>query len=248
MRHQLSDGPELLGMPVVLAILRSTTWASVVDLARHYEMLKGRVQKEVVFVGGGLTSRAADRLVRRRIPHLVAGRQLFLPFLLLDIKSTGTLIKDELPEVMKLGQWAEALVIRQLLHKDLDGLSGTDVARKTGMGVMTTQRAVSQLNSANLCRLDEVGRKKILRFDESQNLWEKAVKILMPPLSMTVTLDKIPDGLQTFVAGISAIARSTLLNESEIPVFAASRRNFARINRVGQVPLEDASSSRRDFC
>jgi hypothetical protein len=37
-------------MPVVLGILRSTTWASVVDLARHYEMLKGRVQKEIVFV------------------------------------------------------------------------------------------------------------------------------------------------------------------------------------------------------
>jgi len=237
--YDLRDA-ELVGVPVVLAILRSTTWASVVDVARHYEMLKGRVQKEIVFVGEGLTSRAADRLVRRRIPHLVAGRQLFLPFLLLDIKTTGTLIKDELPEVMKLGQWAEALVIRQLLHKDLDGISGTDVARKTGMSVMTTQRAVSQLNSANLCRLDEVGRKKILRFDESQNLWEKAVKILMPPLSMTVALDKIPDGLQTFIAGISAIARSTLLNESEIPVFAASRRSFARINRVGQVPLEDA--------
>ena len=130
--------------------------------------------------------------------------------------------------------------MRQLLHKDLDGISGTDVAKKTGMSVMTTQRAVSQLNSANLCRFDELGRKKILRFDESQNLWEKAVKILMPPLSMTVTLDKIPDGIQTFVAGILAIARSTLLNESEIPVFAASCRNFARINRVAQVPLEDA--------
>jgi hypothetical protein len=47
--YDLRDA-ELLGMPVVLGILRSTTWASVVDLARHYEMLKGRVQKEIVFV------------------------------------------------------------------------------------------------------------------------------------------------------------------------------------------------------
>jgi hypothetical protein len=31
-----------------------------------------------------------------------------------------------------------------------------------------------------------------------------------------------------------------LLAEDEIPVFATSRRNYARVARTGQVPLEDA--------
>jgi hypothetical protein len=231
----------LLGIPVVFAILRSTTLPSVVELARHYDMLKGRVHKEIVFVGDSITTRAAERLVRRRIPHIVAGRQLFLPFLLLDIKSTGALLKDvELPEATKLGQWSEALVIRQLIHKDLDGISGAEIARKTGMSIMTAQRAVSQLTSANLCRLEERGRKKILHFDDVHSLWEKAAKILLPPLSMTLALDEIPKGLPTFVAGTSALAKSTLLAEDEIPVFATSRRNYARVARTGQVPLEDA--------
>lgn len=231
----------LLGIPVVFALLRSTTLPSVVELARHYDMLKGRVHKEVVFVGDSLTTRAADRLVRRRIPHIVAGRQLFLPFLLLDIKSGGTILKDaEPPEATKLSHWSEALVIRQLIHKDLDGISGAEIARKTGMSTMTAQRAVSQLTSANLCRLEERGRKKIMHFDDLLSLWEKAIKILLPPLSMTVALDEIPKGLPTFVAGTSALAKSTLLAEDEIPVLAASRRSYNRVDGTSQVPLEDA--------
>ncbi len=231
----------LLGIPIVFAILRSATLPSVVELERHHEMLKGRLHKEVVFVGDSITTRAAERLVRRRIPHIVAGRQLFLPFLLLDIKSTGTLLKDmEAPEATKLGQWSEALVIRQLIHKDLDGMSGAEVARKTGMSIMTAQRAVTQLTSANLCRLEEQGRKKILRFDDVHGLWQKAGKILLPPLSMTIALDEIPKGLTTFVAGTSALAKSTLLAEDQIPVFATSRRGYTRVTRIGQVPAEDA--------
>jgi hypothetical protein len=231
----------LLGRPVVFAILRSATLPSVVDLERHYEMLKGRVHKEIVFVSDGITTRVAERLVRRRIPHIVAGRQLFLPFLLLDIKSAGTVLKDlELPESRKLGQWSEALVIRQLIHRNLDGISGAEIARKTGMSVMTAQRAVSQLTSANLCRLEERGRKKILHFDDVHSLWEKAAKILLPPLSMTLALDEIPKGLPTFVAGTSALAKSTLLAEDEIPVFATSHRSYARVAKTAHVPLENA--------
>ena len=231
----------LLGIPIVFAILRSATVSSVVDLERHYKMLKGRVKKEVVYVGDDISTRTAERLLRRRIPHIVTGRQLFLPFLLLDIKSAGARIQEaELPESAKLGQWAEALVIRQMLRKDLDGVTGAEVARDTGVSAMTIQRAINQLASANLCHLEEQGRKKILRFDDVQSLWDKAAKILLPPLSMTLTLAEMPEGLETFVSGTSALAKSTLLADDAIPVFATSHRNYSRVARMEQVPLEDA--------
>lgn len=238
--YELRDAM-LLGIPVVLAILRSATLPSVVELARHHEMLKARVSKEVVFACDSISARTAARLVRRRIPHIVPGKQLFLPFLLLDIKSVGTLVETmEAPEPMKLGKWSEVLVIRQLIHRDLDGMSGADVARKRGMSLMTAQRAVSQLTSAKLCTLEERGRKKILRFDDVPELWQRASKILLPPLSMTLALREIPRGLSTFVAGTSALARSTLLAEDAIPVFAASRHEYARLIQPSQVAAEDA--------
>ena len=38
-------------MPVIFAILRSATWPSVIELARHYDLPKERVHREIVFVG-----------------------------------------------------------------------------------------------------------------------------------------------------------------------------------------------------
>jgi hypothetical protein len=105
---------------------------------------------------------------------------------------------------------------------------------------MTTNRAINQLTSANLCHLEQQGRKKILRFDDVQSLWDKAAKILLPPLSKTVALAKKPKGFEMFVSGTSALARSTLLAEDEIPVFATSYRNFSLVAPIDQVPLEDA--------
>ena len=231
----------LFGVPVVLAMLRTDSIPSVVELARHHEMLKDRMNKEIVFASDSITTRTADRLIRRRIPHIVTGRQIFLPFLLLDIKSTGDLLKNmEAPEPTKLGQWSEALVIRQLIHRDLDGISGADVVRKTGMSPMTAQRAIGQLAAANLCWLENRGRKKILRFDDARTLWQRANKILLPPLSMTLALGEVPKGLSTFVAGTAALARSTLLAEDEVPVFAISRRAYAHGPQLSQVPTDDA--------
>lgn len=233
---------ELFGIPAILAILRfSTTTPSVVEISRHHEMLKARVNKEVVFVGDSISTRTAERLVRRRIPHIVPGKQLFLPFILLDVKSVGTLFNNmEAPEPTKLGPWSEALIIRQLIHRDLDRMSGADVARKTGMSLMTAQRAVTQLNAANLCRFEEEGRRKILHFEEVHELWQKATKILLPPLSMTLALPELPQDLATFISGTSALAQSTLLAEDAIPVFAASRREYLRSTRPSQAPAEDA--------
>lgn len=231
---------QLVGKAVVFAVLHSTLVPSVVDIERHHKLLKGHVHKEVVFVGEGITGRAAERLVRRGIPHMVPGRQLFLPFLLLAIKSDATLKRDvALPKAAKLSQWSEALLIRQLIHQDLNGLSGADIARKTGMSVMTAQRAVSQLSSANLCRQEEFGRKKTLHFEDVHSLWEDAAKILLPPLSETLILDEIPKGLPVFIAGTSALARSTLLGEDKIPVYAASRRVYARVMGSSKMSLDD---------
>jgi hypothetical protein len=231
----------MLGRPIAFAILRGPTLPSVVELARHYEMLKGRLSKEVIFVGDMLTTRAAERLVRRGIPHMVPGKQLFLPFLLMDVKFSGTDTKEAVrPEATKLGPWSEALLIRQLVRKDLHGLSGAEISRKTGMSPMTTQRAITQLYSANLCRMDEQGRKKILHFDSVHILWEKASQILLPPLAMTLSLDEIPKGLPTYIAGVSALAKSTLLADDKIPVLATSRRIYAHVSPAYQVPPEDA--------
>jgi len=235
--HQAS----LLGIPAVLAILRSGDVPSVIEMSRHYELLKTRTGAEVVFVTDVAGQRTGERLIHRRIPHIVIGRQIFLPFLLLDIKATGRLLAgNEAPQVIRLSQGAEVLLIRQLLRGDLNGLSGADLARMTSLSAMTAQRAVGQLVAANVCQLEAEGQRKILRFADKASLWLDAVKILTPPLSKIVMLESLPPALPTYVAGATALARSTLLADDEIPVFATSRRHYSRLDHPRSVPTEDA--------
>ena len=229
----------VLGVSVVLATLRPPATPSAVELGRHYELLKTRVGREVIFTGA-IHKRTAERLVRRRIPHIVVGRQLYLPFLLLDIKSADAFDDLDVPEPNKLSQWSEALVIRQLLRRDLGGMAGADIARATGMSPMTAQRAVSQLTAAKLCRVEEQGRRKIVRFDDVTSLWNDASKMLAPPLSMSITLATLPNDVPTFISGTSALARSTLLADDELPVFAANRRLFRRAGSPRQAAADDA--------
>lgn len=218
----------VLQIPVILAMLKPTAIPSAIELGRHYELLKTRVGTEVIFTGA-ITKRTAERLIRRHIPHIVVGRQLYLPFLLLEIKSANSSDALDLPEHTKLSQWSEVLVIRQLLRRDLGGMAGADIARVTGMSKMTAQRAVNQLSAAKLCRVEEQGRRKVLHFDDIARLWSETSKILAPPLSMSLTLATLPKELPTFISGTSALARSTLLTEDDLPVFAASRRLYSRI-------------------
>ena len=56
---------------------------------------------------------------------------------------------------------------------------------------------------------------------------------------MTLSLHELPKGLPAFVAGTSALAKSTLLAEDAIPVFAASRRSYMHCVQPSQVSVEE---------
>jgi hypothetical protein len=232
----------ILEYPVVLAILKPSGTPSVIEISRHNELLKKRTGCHVVFIADNLDTRTAERLIRRNIPNIIVGKQLYLPFLLLDVKSKSTLQNwIEAPKLTKLSQWAEALLIRQLLRGDLAGMAGIEVARTINMSPMTAQRAISQLTAANLCQLDAQGNRKILRFEDTPSLWDKAKKILTPPCAKVLTLEQLPPDVPTFVSGTLALSQSTLLADDALPVYATSRRLFSRCASTRHVAAEDAT-------
>ncbi len=94
-----------------------------------------------------------------------------------------------------------------------------------GYTPMTLSRAVRELVAAGLAQAHKAGRSQYLEMAYSaRETWEQALPLLRNPVQRTVwTSTPSRTELPVRVAGLSALARLSMLTEPRSPVFAVSR-------------------------
>ena len=183
----------------------------------------------------------AQRLLAARVPYVIPGRSLFLPFLGLAITSR----KQEKPILRsKLGNTAQLLVIGTLLKRLPQPLTLNDAQNTLKCSLPTLREALHELEHFGL------GAKQPLDFGhgshfhwlfEGKQLWDKAQEILFNPCRMTIGIEQLPPGLHTVTAAESALAEITMLAPAEPPVTAAFAADW---NKLGIPPLPPAKAPR----
>lgn len=160
------------------------------------------------------------RLVAAGIPFIVPDSQMFLPNALIDLQERFPRAKAERPT--RLSAAAQLVVLRQLLRRDVEGEPLVAVARACGYSAMTLTNVREELIAAGLCRVLEGARTKPLRFEAAgRELWEKALPALRTPVKRTVTLGVLTRELRVFDAGLTALARRTMIGEPHVRTVAA---------------------------
>lgn len=222
---------ELVGHPVLLAIDRKAEKFVLGEVQPRLDKVRALAGQPVVYVTGALASYERRRLIEQRIPFLVPGNQLYLPDLGIDLREY---FRQRSPVVeTALSPAAQAMLITALLRQPWQAeWQPFDVAVALRYTPMTVSRVTRELVAAGIAtphtvdRSHTVGRSRTwLRMERSpQQVWEHARPMLRSPVRQIIWVRPEPAIVAPpkRLAGLSALARASMLTEPQWPVYALS--------------------------
>ena len=225
---------ELLGHPVLLVIGRSEQKQSLSEVRTWLDKVRVLAGHPAVYVTDALASYERRRLIEQKVPFIVPGNQLYLPDLGLDLREY---FRQRSPAAAAaLSPAAQAMLIKTLLHQPWHAeWQPARVAVALGYTPMTLSRVIKELTAAGLATVYTVGRSRWLRMEQPQKTWEQAKPLLRSPVKRTVWV--LSEGFAAnrpgHLAGLSALARYSMLTEPKWPVYALSTAEWKAATDAG---------------
>lgn len=226
-------GTKLLGKELVMALQKEPPDSfSVGEYERHASVLREKIGEGVVFVISSLPSYARSAMIRRRIPFVVPKSQTFLPSAWIDLRD-----RQPVPLPAKRSKFtpaAQCLLLFHLQRKPLNAIPLQDIAKTIGYSPIMITKVKSELVGSGLCEVVKEGRVVMLHFPyERRELWDKSRPFLFAPDRHQHWVQWNQPGPPALLAGMSALAKKTLISPDPIPTFALDRRRYQQLLEKG---------------
>lgn len=240
---------ELLGQPVVLAIGRADAKQSLSDVRIWLDKVKALAGQPAIYVTHALASYDRRRLIEQKVPFIVPGNQLYLPDLGLDLREY---FRQRAPAMdAALSPSAQAMLITALLRQPWQpDWRPSGVAAELGYTPMTLSRAVKELIAAELAVAYTVGRSRWLRMELApEQIWARAKPTLRTPVRRTIwvaTHGVTAKGPRR-LAGLSALARYSMLTEPKWPVYALTAADWKAAKDAGVRELTEPEAGAQEW-
>jgi hypothetical protein len=239
---------ELLGQPVVLAIGRAEAKQSLSEVRTCLDKVKALAGQPAVYITDALASYDRRRLIEHKVPFIVPGNQLYLPDLGLDLREY---FRRRAPATEVLSPSAQVMLITALLRKpwQSDWQPSKD-AVALGYTSMTVSRVVKELTAAGLATAYTIGRSRWLRMElPPEQAWERAKPALRTPVRRVVWV--AAHGVVAHrpgrIAGLSALARYSMLTEPKWPVYAMTTADWKAAMDAGVQELPEPETGAQEW-
>ena len=191
------------------------------------EVLKkqiARIQKNenlpVVLVLNELSFRQKEYLIREKIPFIVEGRQIYLPFMALYLQERCNAEKKPREEILPSAQ----MLLLHFIYGGAQELSTSQAAKDLELTPTSISRASRQLEEMGLLHIRKAGVQRILYSEDSPKmLLQKTGDTLLNPVKRTVYIPKELVGTDLLESGYSALAEYSMLNAPNVRCYAAER-------------------------
>lgn len=221
---------ELMGQSIVLAINRSQDKQPLSEVKTWLNKVRAVADMPAVYVTQALASYERKRLIEQKVPFIVPGNQLYLPDFGLDLREYFR--KRAEPADTPLSPSAQAMLITALLTQPGEtGWQPGKVAAALGYTPMTQSRAVKELIASGLTSARTVGRTRWLHLEKpAPQTWELAKPLMRSPVkrSVWVSQDSTSALIDKRAAGLSALAKYSMLTEPKWPVYAVDVGNWKK--------------------
>lgn len=239
----------LLGQPVVLAMAHAGAKQPLSEVRIWLDKVAALAGHPAVYVTDALASYERRRLIEQKVPFIVPGNQLYLPDLGLDLREY---FRQRAPAMeAALSPSAQAMLITALLRQPWQSYwPPSTVAVALGYTPMTLSRAVKELIAAGLATGCMVGRSRWLRMElQPEQVWARSQPLLRTPVKRTVWVK--PDGFvahrPTRIAGLSALAHYSMLNEPKWPVYAMTAADWKAAADAGVRELPEPEAGAQEW-
>lgn len=225
----------LLDRQVLLAIDKRPDKPGLASVRGQMDKLRQLAGMPVVYVTGTLASYERKRLIEQKVPFLVPGNQLYLPDLGIDLREYFR--RPPAAPDTALSPATQAMLITVLLRQPWRAeWQPAEVMSDLGYTAMTLSRAVKELTAAGIATLRTEGRARWLHTEHTaKHTWERAKPLLRSPIKRRFwarpTVKWKPPHVR--LAGLSALARHSMLSEPQLPIYAVSPAQWKTATQAG---------------
>lgn len=207
-----------IGPAQALMLKLKTDLPPVNTLQKHIARIQKGERLPVLIELETISKYRRDALIKARIPFVVPGKQLYLPFL-------GAVLNErcdpEAESAEKLLPSAQVLFF-YYLYSNQDRIYMNQAVKELPYSAMSVSRASRQLIQTGLFEERKEGVQKLLiaRYTREE-MFSRMRPGLIDPVKrrIYVALDTVPE--QCRVAGLSAMAHYSMLNEPALHCYAA---------------------------
>ena len=214
-----------------------TELEQIETLKKHIARIQQMESLPVVLIPEQITSRQREYLIREKIPFVVEGRQIYLPFMAVYLQERCSAEKILREEILPSAQ----MLFLHFIYNGARELTTSQAARDLSLTPTSISRASKQLTDLGLLQTKKVGVQKILFAEGTpKELFQKAEKQLINPVKRTVYVSKESVGAKLLRSGYSALAEYSMLNAPSVECYAAEK--ISQWNEVTTNSLQDSKT------
>ena len=204
----------------VIFLYPKTELEQVEVLKKQIARIQRNENLPVVLVLNELSFRQKEYLIREKIPFIVEGRQIYLPFMALYLQERCNAEKKPREEMLPSAQ----MLLLHFIYGGAQELSTSQAAKDLELTPTSISRASRQLEEMGLLHIRKVGVQRILYSEDSPKmLFQKTGDTLLNPVKRTVYIPKELVGTDLLESGYSALAEYSMLNAPNVRCYAAER-------------------------
>ena len=224
-----------LGNIATLFIYPKTELDHTAALQKHIARIQKAESIPVVIVLLSMSRYRRDAFVEARIPFVVPDKQLYLPFM-------GTYMQERLDsEEVKLEKFQPAtqVLFFYYLYQGKKDMYMSNAVKDLGYSAMTISRAAKQLVQTGFFTESKNGVQKVLTGTvQGRELFYSVRPALINPVRRRTSVKKTELNNEFILAGDTAIAKQTMLNDSMFRCYAVVGKQ-----RITELPYAmDANS------
>lgn len=195
------------------------------EVAKHVALVRSAVDAIVVYVAPSLSAHNRARLLKRGVPFVVPGRQLYIPDLAMDLRERFRTRPKRRAD--GLSPAAQAVLFHRLLRLDEAATTPTMIAASLRYSAMSIGRAFDRLADAGLAQTEKRGKERHIRFRaHGRQLFDAAHDALRSPVRAQRFV-RADGGLGALMhAGESALAALTELSPPQLSTLAVASSDW----------------------
>lgn len=191
---------------------------SITSIANHLEKIRIVTNSIPVLILSRLTYRQKEYLIKNRIPFVVEGKQVYLPFMSIYLQERCDRELNTYDSILPSTQ----LLFLYYIYQGGGEILTSDAARDLKFSPMSISRASNQLEKKGFINVEKKGINKVMSSTKTpRQLFEETKDSLLNPIKRIVYVPKkeVKDSL--LMGGYSALSEYSLLNPPSVICFAS---------------------------